>query len=153
MKIVHVAQREAHHCGIACLTMITGTPYEIVLESVQESLDDFESYGVRNADLAIWLTSWHHEADPSNPPWKYKRFAPYRVWSEYDLATWPRAPHIVSIREHTKGPCHVVVVQKGRVYDPETKHPHGLPSYDRINFRLIGVVGTPDVLEAARASA
>ncbi|MDR3618232.1 MAG: hypothetical protein P4L85_02705 [Paludisphaera borealis] len=149
MQIIHTMQREDHHCAVASIVMVTGAPYEVVLETM-DVLDDFDGYGMSNAELASWLTGWFREADPGNPPWKYKRLHPYRAWSEYDLATWPRAPHVVSIRERTKGPCHVVVVHNARVFDPEMKHPRGLASYERIGFRLIGVVGIPGVLQAAQ---
>jgi hypothetical protein len=132
--------------------MVTGCPYELVMEGFQWAIGDIDldddRDGITGPELACWLNGWFHEADPRNPPWRFRAFSPLRPWSSSDLSIWPRAPHVALSQMRIRGPMHAIVCADGRVYDPSRPTSRRLDLYEGRGDLLACVVAEPATIRA-----
>jgi hypothetical protein len=121
------------------------------MESFQWAIDDIDfdddRDGVTGRELAFWLNGWFHEADPRNPPWRFKALT-LRPWSGANLDRWPRASHVVLTQMKRRGPMHAIVCADGRVYDPSRPTSRRLDLYEGRHDLLAGIAAEPATIKA-----
>lgn len=131
-RIAHVRQEDAYGCGVACLAMITGTPYREVRAWFRERAWQNARHDGRVLEGAARETVEPHDFTR----WGLDHFVMEHYLAEHGYATarlfamawpdgprpvWPPAPfapaHLAQVRTPIGG-HYVVWLPDGRVLDP-----------------------------------
>lgn len=131
----HVRQKHANGCVIACLSMITGIPYD---EIIPEFYGDRSKVGISDFQWDVWLAQKGYAIAR-----KYKHYGVQHA----DRIVWPCEPfadaHICQV-QFANGSHAIVLLRDGIVLDPNSDVLGKLSDYPSIN-NICGVwkVGEP----------
>lgn len=119
MTIQHVRQKDAKGCVIACLSMVSGIPYDEVSAAF---IGDRSVEGLSLFRYDVWLNQMGYAVNRL-----YKHYGPLQA----DRVVWPIPPfapvHIVAVNGN--GSHAVVMKEDGTVLDPEKDAPCRLSDY------------------------
>ncbi len=121
-------QRTTGDCGIACISMITGIPYEDVLVSVAED----RRYGALPHRTGLWLTNMMAIAKKLGCPLRKKR-----------VCNFVMDKGILAVEMPTLG--HVVVLMSGLIFEPDDASVWLPIDYKRRHRAKFGSILIPNV--------
>ncbi|HSZ58619.1 MAG TPA: hypothetical protein VK797_23325 [Tepidisphaeraceae bacterium] len=123
-EIRHVRQKHARGCVVACLSMITGIPYDEVDAGFH---GDREKDGLGYHQYDAWLNQLGYAVIR-----RFWHYCPLQA----DRADWPCQPfadvHLVCLPS-PMGEHAVVMLKDGSVLDPNESSPKRLSDYPKIN--------------------
>lgn len=134
MTIQHIRQKDLKGCVIACLSMVTGIPYD---EVSADFIGDRRVDGLSLTRYDAWLNQKGYAVNRF-----YRHYSPLQA----DRAVWPIPPfapaHIVCVNL-ANGSHAIVMKDDGTVLDPEKDAPCRLSDYADVS-QIAGIFKVRD---------